>query len=252
MAKTTKTTARDRAKGAPKHRVSLPAPPEGVGLEGFVTATVKRGDKSVRVMRPSSRAGAAPLLVRDTIHEETVSPAGDYIARRAKVWRVADRRAWACLPPDAKAALIDYAETVAAVGASGGTSDPMSAGGTAPGSRAPATRKLEAAERLRRMRAALEGGTLDVVLHSRPPRPAAAYSLPLTDLVDWVGVEYLSKTAVLRRMGVPNAPSAAGNRPGDCVAAALYEAAMRLHHVAIEMDCGPKAARARNGSRTEA
>lgn len=193
--------------------------------------------KPVSLAQPDFPWEAAPRTRRSVVLDEidlgpviaadgtlAVDEKGDLVRRRARVWRTALPLALKLLPPDGRAAMLDYAAAYEAVGASGGTCDPTGGGGGVPGSRSPSFARLVAVERLRRMDDALNGGSL--VLCGPSPRRRSdregLVAVPYRDLAIWASVEGLTRPKMLSRAGV------SGDAAADALTVALVDCAGRL------------------------
>lgn len=217
------------ARAKPKSKVSLPPPPPGLGLDGFREVKIRTAIGTRRVLRPVDPRLARRSLQQDVIDRRDVLPDGTVVKSRAKVWRVADRRAWRYLTLDAKAALQNYAELVEQVGSAGGGAsnfaDGGGSGGSA-GSRPPSLHKLQCAEALAELDARMEGGVLTVVIgYCRNP---VALKVHYRELVRWVAVDCLTRTEILRRMGYPNPEGGVSSVPGERVVEAVLAITERL------------------------
>jgi hypothetical protein len=154
---------------------------------------------------------ARPEICRGEVDgDSTLSDAGreaEVITARARIWRTALPPMLAVLNPSARAAVLDYAEAVETVGASGGTSDPTGGGGGGGAARGPSLRAICAAERLRHMHAALAGGEMVVPVKDarRMRRGGGLARVPLRQLAQWVAVDGLGRREILNRSGA--APS---------------------------------------------
>lgn len=195
----------------------------GVSLPPFpwdTTAPLPGGDKTVPLARAKIEQGHVDL-------DCELSPDGEVVARRARVWRTATPPFLRNLGANARAAMLDYAEAVEALGASGGSSIPDGPGGGCPGTVSPSHRALLAAERLRRMQAALKDGELVVPVKDakrlRRWQDGMA-RVPMATLADWVVIDGLSRSEILTRAGA--APS--NEQAQDMAVLAVAEMGERL------------------------
>jgi hypothetical protein len=153
--------------------------------------------------------GAPARLARPDLEEADIDAGcerradGEVIANRARVWRTRLPPVMANLNPASRAAVLDYAEAFEAVGASVGTCDPTGGGGGGGASAGPSLRALTAAERLRHMNAALAGAEMVVPVKDarRLRRGDGMARVAFRALAEWVAVEGLSRTDILRRAG---------------------------------------------------
>lgn len=149
----------------------------------------------------------------------------EVIPARARVWRTQLPPMFRILNPAAKAAMLEYAASCEAVVASGGTSDPTGGGGGG-GGRCPNTRALIAAENLRAMHAALDGGQMAVPVKNacRLRRGDGLARVSYRDLVRWVAIDGLPRSAILTKAGA--APS--NEVAQDAITVAVVDMADRL------------------------
>ncbi len=221
------------AKRSTQKPVTLPGAPfewETTGRH-LLTATDKPGAKRARIFgtAPLARGAVQPDAVVEYERGEdglfTTGKDGRMIARRARVWRTAQPPLLRMVPPAGRAALLDYAEAVEGVLASGGSSVPEGGGRGAPSSASPSAAKLMAAERLRHMREALADGVA-VLFPARATSAAlrrrAGVPVRFTDLADWVAVEGMSRAQILARVGV------SGEAAKDDLSVAIVACAARL------------------------
>lgn len=159
-----------------------------------------RGVGRVRTARPDLEQGEVDL-------DSERGPDGEVITRKARIWRTKLPPVLSVLNPASRAAVLDYAEAVEAVGSSSGTSDPTGGGGGGAGARGPSLRAITAAERLRHMNAALAGAEMAVPVKDarRLRRGDGMARVAYRQLAEWVAVDGLSRTEILRRAGA--APS---------------------------------------------
>lgn len=129
------------------------------------------------------------------------SPAGRILVEVVPVWR---RK----LPPLVRGlnraqqgACLTYAEAYEALYASGGTLDPTAVRSGGGVGSCPSHRALMAVERMRGLRAALEGGAV-VVVPGRGLAKVGQVSVSHGDLVHWVAVGELGLGDVMARLGV--------------------------------------------------
>lgn len=176
-----------------KRRQQRQIPPVSLPPFPWATETMHDG-RRVRLARPDVEEA-------DMQMDCEVGRDGELIARRARVWQVATAPSLRSFSPALRAAMMDYAETTEAVGASGGTSDPTGGGGGGAGRCGPSLRALTAAERLRKMDAALEGQHLTVIVSPSKRRANLRQAASYRQLVRWLAVDGLSRTAILRKIG---------------------------------------------------
>ncbi|MQQ09097.1 hypothetical protein GFB49_11580 [Epibacterium sp. SM1979] len=168
---------------------------------------------------------ARPAVRQDNI--ETLGVEDDRIvSHRARVWRVKQPPVLRILNPAAKAAVLDYVDVFETVHSSGGTSDPTGGGGGGAGARGPSLRAITAAERLRTMHTALEGGEMivpikDAQRQRRGPRTAR---IALRQLVQWAAIDEMNGAEILKKAGA--APS--NEIAQDAVTVAVAEIGTRL------------------------
>ncbi|WP_282130133.1 hypothetical protein, partial [Roseobacter litoralis] len=168
---------------------------------------------------------ARPMLERaEVIDSYTLSPEGDRVEKRARVWRTVMPQVMKTLNPDHQAAMLSYAEIVERVGASTGTSDPTGGGGGCSGPKAPSLSLLIAAEQLRRMHDALDGHEVQIDITPERRGKHNYATLSFRDLVCWVAIDGLGRHAILKRMGAPHRNPAAN---AACILA-ITEAAQIL------------------------
>lgn len=148
------------------------------------------------------------------------------IGHRARVWRTKQPPMLRVLNACARAAMLDYTEAFEAVHSSGGTSDPTGGGGGGGGARSPSLRALTAAERLRHMHAALEGGEMAVPLKEarRQRRGDGMAHVSLRQLAQWVAIDGMSRADILRQAGAATSNVAAQ----DAATIAIAEMGQRL------------------------
>lgn len=186
MAKKGKHGAKDKA--AAKHGVSLPMLPW--------ETHVLMGDKWVRTARPD-------IEQADVVVDVVINPDGDVVTKRARVWRTALPPVLKALNPAGQAAMLDYAEALAAVGASGSGGGFGEGGGGVAGSRAPSLGKLITARALSDMNAALDGREMLIVRSANDPHGPGAHRASYRDVAAWVAVDGAGPREVLRRVGAP-------------------------------------------------
>lgn len=174
--------------------------------------------------------GETHSLARPTIRQasiETHTVEGDRImSHRARVWRVKQPPVLRILNPAARAAVLDYVDVFETVHSSGGTSDPTGGGGGGCGARGPSLRAITAAERLRKMHTALEGGDMVVPLKDaqRQRRGVRTAHITLRQLVQWAAIDEMSGAEILKKAG--SAPS--NETAQDAVTVAVAEIGSRL------------------------
>lgn len=175
--------------------------------------------------------GTEARLARQSIEQVEIETGtsqgadGQVVLNRARVWRVKTPSTLRILNPASRAAFLEYAEVFETVHSSGGTSDPT--GGTgSPGARGPSLRALTAATRLREMHAALADGELVVPLkNARRLRPSDGLArVSFRQLAQWVAVDELSRTEILRKAGA----TASNETAQDAATLALVEMAQTL------------------------
>ncbi|WP_297338833.1 hypothetical protein [Pseudophaeobacter sp.] len=156
---------------------------------------------------------ARPSIEQAEIETGTSQGAdGQVVLNRARIWRVKTPSTLRILNPAARAAVLEYAEVFETVHSSGGTSDPT--GGTGgPGARGPSLRALTAATRLRQMHAALADSELVLPLKDarRLRRSDGLARVSYRQLAQWVGVDELSRSEILRRAGATSSNETAQN-----------------------------------------
>jgi len=151
---------------------------------------------------------------------------GAVITRRARVWRRAVPPVMNNLNPTARAAMLDYAEALEAVGAMVGTSDPSGGGGGGGRQCSPNLRSIIAAERLRHMNQALAGVAMEVPVKNarRLRRGDGMIRTPLRQIAEWVAVDHLCISDIVTRVGA----SASNELARDGALLAIIEAGARL------------------------
>lgn len=194
MAKSPKINARQKASA--KHGVSLTMLPW--------ETHVKHGGKWVRTARPD-------LEEVDVLVDTARNGDGDVVARRARVWRTAMPPVLKALNPAGQAAMLDYAEALASVGASGGGGDFGGGGGSGGGARSPSLAKLIAAEALGNMNTALSGREVLIVRSANDPHGPGTHRASYRDVAAWVAVDGAGPREIMRRIGGPlTSPAALG------------------------------------------
>lgn len=188
-------------KTAGKYGVSLPMPP-------WETHSMI-GGKLVRMAR-------ADLEQADLVVDVIVGTDGDMVTKRARVWRTAMPPVLKALNPAGQAAMLDYAEALASVGASGGGGGFGEGGGGVAGSRAPSLGKLCAAQELGRMNAALAGREVLIVRSANDPHGPGIHRASFRQVAAWVAVDGACPREVLRRVG---GPVTSGQAQSRCVMA---------------------------------
>lgn len=186
-----KTKPKNTEKAAAKHGVSLPMCP-------WDTHAMVDG-KMVRLATPD-------LEQADIVEAYEMGGArGDEVkvTRRARVWRTAMPPVLKALNPAGQAAMLDYAEALASVGASGGGGGFGEGGGGCAGSRSPSLAKLISAEALSRMNAALDQREMVIVRAANDPHGPGAHRASYRDVAAWVAVDGAGPREVLRRIGAP-------------------------------------------------
>ncbi|MBT8169886.1 hypothetical protein [Falsiruegeria litorea] len=158
------------------------------------------------------RLGRSEVEQVDIDIESVQGSDGALVVRRARVWKTKTPPIMRNLNPAARCAVFDYIEATEVVGGSVGGSD---AGGTgsssATASPGPSLRILAAAERLRHMRASLEGGELVVPIKDarRYRRGDGMVRVPFGQLITWVAIDELSRNTILERAGAATSNEAA-------------------------------------------
>lgn len=193
-----------------KPRVKLPPFP-------WETHCVRNG-RRVRMARPD-------LEQAEVIEGYEPGSDGGMVARRARVWRTVMPPILRNLNPSSQAAMLEFAEVCGVLASSGGTSDPTGGGGGCAGSKSPSEGKLMAAERWRAMQEVLAGRVMVLELNpGQSVRRRRQARVSYADLVQWVAIDGLGRSDILKRCGVSVRNEAA---QGDCVVA-LAEAAALL------------------------
>lgn len=185
MAKKPKPT---QAKATAKHGVSLPMIPW--------ETHVRHNGKWVRTARPDLEAADVQIGTQ-------CNADGDVVARRARVWRMALPPVIKALNPAGQAAMLDYGEALASVGAGGGGGGWGEGGGGCAGSRGPSIAKMIDAEALGRMNAALDKREMVIVRAANDPHGSGAHRASYRDVAAWVAVDGAGPREVLRRVGGP-------------------------------------------------
>lgn len=184
-----------KSKSIPKAKA---AAKNGVSLQMLPWETHVRHDgKWVRTGRPD-------LEQADIVEGYERDADGDLkVTKRARVWRTVMPPVLKALNPAGQAAMLDYAEALASVGASGGGGGFGEGGGGCAGSRSPSLGKLLAAQDLSRMNAALDRREMIIVRAANDPRGSGAHRASYRDVAAWVAVDGAGPREVLRRVGGP-------------------------------------------------
>lgn len=133
---------------------------------------------------------------------------GDACAVKTRVWRTALPPVLKALNPAGQAAMLEYAEALASVGATGGGGWGEGGGGAA-GSRGPSLGKLMAAEALSHMNAALDAYVMVIVRSANDPKGSGSHRATYREIAGWVAIDGAGPREVLRRVGGPATSPAA-------------------------------------------